>query len=191
MFLAKVWKISNGKKYEAWVLKRGVWDKQEKRYRQLYLAYIGTSTAISPKKADQICEKLAISLDELLKVRRLKITDIDLSSTVDQPHVESISPLASSQFGLTQSAPVSETTHVSGQMTSQSFSALGVDSALLIRKLREQFGLSRTPKCYEELAMRVGVLRVSAPELRRVEAHEASLRPEQIEWLKNLLAPKR
>lgn len=75
MFLAKTWTKKNGKKYESWVLKKSVWDKEKKRMRQVYLAYLGASKRIDLEKAQKICGKLSISQDELRKVKRLKIAE--------------------------------------------------------------------------------------------------------------------
>jgi hypothetical protein len=65
----------NGKRYEAWVLKKGVWDKEQKRHKQVYLAYIGKSRRISIQKAHRICEKLGLPLEELRKVKRLTLVE--------------------------------------------------------------------------------------------------------------------
>lgn len=375
MFLAKVWKTANGKKYEAWVLKKGVWDKIEKRYRQVYLAYVGTTTKITHEKAAEICTKLGVSLSELKRVRRLKIAEgepvpsqiqasvaslhsqetgvtfslsssdpaviiepavqaafleeesaypleipvvmpraelqleavlaessaspVDAisspSSVLDaerrlepefqeqllilpptspasvliaelqsEPHVglsqteamlsepvtipsavieltpEAALPTSepvmasslqtdpeSTQVSFMEIAAVPEPVTIQDQLTELEpepepeeleivtqisllapephlSSSVGVaqppppalslaEAAELVRKLREQFGLSRTPKGYEELAMRVGVLRVNARELRRAEDKENTLVPDQAGWLEKMLhsAPRR
>jgi hypothetical protein len=93
MFLAKTWKTVNGKRYEAWVLKKGMWDKERKRHKQVYLAYIGKSRRISIQKARQICEKLGITLQELRKVKRLTL--VEESQPAVHPEYERVeSPLA-------------------------------------------------------------------------------------------------
>ncbi|MBI1730701.1 hypothetical protein HY229_07440 [Candidatus Acetothermia bacterium] len=305
MFLAKVWKTASGKKYEAWVLKKGVWDKIEKRYRQVYLAYVGTTTKITHERAAEICTKLGVPLGELKRVRRLKIADgesilsqieaprasllsqepgvtfspsstnpegameplvqldfreeksvyspalpvfvvtatllretqIEESSAVPVGGIASLNPAheteqrleaefqeqllilpptspgsvsipelqAEPQVGLKQpdtvlSEPIAVSAaavigppqgpdHSSSVEVAQPHQpSLSLsEAAELVRKLREQFGLSRTLKGYEELAMRVGVLRVNARELRRTEEKENTLMPSQAGWLEKML----
>lgn len=92
MFLAKGWKIVKGKRYPFWSLKRSVWDKETKRQKQVYLAYIGTSKRISLEKAHQIIDRLGISLEELRKVRGLSINEVRPEAAVSAPQEEPAAP---------------------------------------------------------------------------------------------------
>lgn len=75
MFLGQSFQKVGGKKYAYWVLKETVWDKELKRNVQKYLAYIGRRPVLTLEKAQAICQKLGITLDELRRVRRLKIIE--------------------------------------------------------------------------------------------------------------------
>lgn len=75
MFLGQSFQKVGGKKYAYWVLKETVWDKELKRNVQKYLAYIGRRPVLTLAKAQAICQKLGITLDELRRVRRLKIIE--------------------------------------------------------------------------------------------------------------------
>lgn len=68
IFIAKG---GRGGKY--YVLKQTVWDKKTKAQRQHYVAYLGASKTITLAKARAIAKKLGISLDDLRKVRGLRI----------------------------------------------------------------------------------------------------------------------
>lgn len=75
MFLGQSFQKVGGKKYAYWVLKETVWDKSLKRNVHRYLAYIGRRPVLTLEKARKIAEKLGVSLDDLRRVRRLKIID--------------------------------------------------------------------------------------------------------------------
>jgi hypothetical protein len=51
------------------------WDPKTKKRRNIYLAYVGVRPVLSEKKARQIARKLGVSLDELKRVRGLKILE--------------------------------------------------------------------------------------------------------------------
>jgi hypothetical protein len=147
MFLAKTWKTVNGKRYEAWVLKRGVWDKEQKRHKQVYLAYIGKSRQISIQKARQICEKLGITLQELRKVKRLTL-------------VEEGQPVVRPEHERVESPP-----------------ALPIP--MMIRELRQSYGLEQTLEDYRMLASRIGSLLITAVQLRLAEEERYVLTRDQ------------
>ncbi len=76
MYLAKGFtRRANGDKWIYWMLKESEWNKDEKRPVQRYLAYIGPRPELTLAKAKRIAEKLGKSLEELRKVRGLKILD--------------------------------------------------------------------------------------------------------------------
>lgn len=70
IFIAKG---GRGGKY--YVLKETTWDKKTKAQRQHYLCYLGAKKVLPLAKAKAICKKLGITLDELRKVRGLKIIE--------------------------------------------------------------------------------------------------------------------
>lgn len=88
MFLAKTWTTRKGKKYPAWVLKTAKWDKEKKRMKQVYLAYVGKTKTIDLEKALKICTKLEIPLDELKKVKRLRVIEPKSLAEVIHPQPE-------------------------------------------------------------------------------------------------------
>jgi glycerol-3-phosphate dehydrogenase len=51
------------------------WDPKTKKRRNIYLAYVGVRPVLSEKKARQIARKLGVSLDDLRRVRGLKILE--------------------------------------------------------------------------------------------------------------------
>lgn len=74
MFLAKnMRKSKTGAKRAYYVLRDSYWDRQLKRQRHRYLAYLGVKPQLSEAKARQLASKLGVALDDLRKVRRLKI----------------------------------------------------------------------------------------------------------------------
>jgi hypothetical protein len=68
-----------GNQYGWWVLKTSVWDKETKRQRQVYLAYVGTKRTITESRAKEIAqavsEKLGrkVTVEDLKRVKRLRI----------------------------------------------------------------------------------------------------------------------
>ena len=161
MFLAKTWSTRNGKKYEAWVLKRAIWDKETKRMKQKYLAYVGKTKSIKLDKALQICEKLSIPLEELRKVRRLRIIEPESLAEVirERPVGQSRSP--------------------------------ALTAAMMIRELRERYDLLPTQEGYETLAMRIGVLHFSPKALSEAEKARRILSEDQMRRLEQLISSKR
>jgi hypothetical protein len=61
--------------YKFYVLRETYWDSREKRQKQRYLAYIGPYPVISRERAKKIAKKLGINLEQLRRVRRLRILD--------------------------------------------------------------------------------------------------------------------
>jgi len=161
MFLAKTWSKRNGKKYEAWVLKSAIWDKETKRMKQKYLAYIGKTKSISLDKALQICEKLNISLDELKRVKRLRVLEPKSLAEV-----------------MAERKP--ETPRYSA-----------ITAAMMIRELRDRYKIPATPEGYQMLAMRIGVLHINAKQLQEAESTRRPLNEEQMERLEKLVASRK
>lgn len=80
MFLSyKVTKhrLKNGKVvgYKAYILAESYWDKKLKRPRQRYLAYVGKKPVMSLAKARGICKRKGIKLEDLKRVKGLRIKD--------------------------------------------------------------------------------------------------------------------
>lgn len=162
MFLAKIWVKRNGIKYDSWVLKKSVWDKKLKRTRQVYLAHLGKSTSLSIEKALKICKKIGVSLDELKAVRRLRV----LGSPKHQKRKISRS-------------------------TSQTEPIIIENVGRIITDLRKKYELPATPDGYQQLAMRIGVLHVTARELQNGELGNAGLRDDQVALIEQMLRSKR
>jgi hypothetical protein len=77
MYLAKSFRKRVTKK-TPWVyyfLRDTIWDSKKKKRRNVYRAYIGPRPVLTLKKARQIARKLDVSLDELKRVRGLKIIE--------------------------------------------------------------------------------------------------------------------
>ena len=173
MFLARTWKNIGDMRYESWVLKKGVWDKARKRYKQVYLAYIGKSKKISAERAQEICLKLGITLDEMRKVKRLRIVGEIAAPNVASEHVAQAEP-----GGAAAEQPIVH--HI----------------PTLIKELREKYELEQSPEDYQVLAMRIGVLHVTASELRLAETAQKVLTPHQQRqiaefWLRALKGQQR
>jgi hypothetical protein len=74
MFLAKnVRKSEGGAQRAYYVLRDSYWDKKLKRQRHRYLAYIGVKPVLTLAKARELAKKIGCSVDDLRRVRRLKI----------------------------------------------------------------------------------------------------------------------
>jgi len=74
MYLAKISvRRADGTKRFYYVLRRTTWSKKEKRPIQRYLCYIGPKPSLTLEKARALCKKLKISLEDLRKVKGLKI----------------------------------------------------------------------------------------------------------------------
>lgn len=162
MFLAKTWVTKNGVKYESWVLKKSVWDKELKRARQVYLAHLGKSKSLSLEKAQAICEKIGVTLDELRAVKRLRIRGF-------------------------RKQPIRK---IEKSKTPKELK-LGENVAPKIADLRKKYGLAPTPEGYQQLAMRIGVLRVTARELQNAESGHGGLRRDQLAAIEQMLRAKR
>jgi predicted RecB family endonuclease len=73
LFVTKAVRRYKGKTYEYFVLKRNVWDRAIKAQRQEYVQSLGKRPVLSLKKARKLAKKLGIELEELQRVRGLKI----------------------------------------------------------------------------------------------------------------------
>jgi hypothetical protein len=77
MYLAKSFRKRATKK-TPWVyyfLRDTRWDPKTKKRRNIYLAYVGVRPVLTLKKARAIAKKLSVSLDDLRRVRGLKILE--------------------------------------------------------------------------------------------------------------------
>lgn len=181
MFLAKTWKTVKGRRYESWVLKKAVWDRRHKRYRQVYLAYIGKSRRISLEKAREICEKLGITLDELRMVNRLTIEG-------ERPEPQSLfwgegrgeTPPEARRTAGPRSPAEGERSHFQPERKAEPEESEPppppeVPVPTMIQELRRQFGLGQLFQDYQALTVRIGRLHVSPDELRLAEAGQSEL----------------
>jgi len=74
MFLAKtVRRTKSGDVRVYYVLRTSYWDKALKRQRHKYLAYIGTKPVLTLAQARQLARRLGCTVDELRRVKRLRI----------------------------------------------------------------------------------------------------------------------
>ena len=86
MYLAEQRKKVNGKVYGYWVLRETIWDKKGQRSVQRYVAYLGTSRTITRTKAKQLAEKIGCSVDDLSRVRRLRILENSEATEAKSKH---------------------------------------------------------------------------------------------------------
>lgn len=75
MYVAKQVQRKGGRVYVYYALRETYWDPEKKTLRQRYLAGLGPSRRIRPKRAQEICKKLKISLEELRAVKGLRIAE--------------------------------------------------------------------------------------------------------------------
>lgn len=74
IYLAKTFqRRADGSRMEYYILRENYWDFKQKRQRTRYLAYVGPKPVLPLEKARKLAKKLGVSLDELRRVRRLKI----------------------------------------------------------------------------------------------------------------------
>ncbi len=82
MFLAKQRKKKpEGGYWTAWVLRDSYWDREEKRIKQRYIAYVGKKQTITESQARELACKVAVKLgiteeeawQKLRRVKRLRI----------------------------------------------------------------------------------------------------------------------
>jgi hypothetical protein len=57
------------------VLRQNVWDYQEKRQKTKYVAYLGVKPVLPLAKALKLARRLRLDLDDLKRVRGLKIIE--------------------------------------------------------------------------------------------------------------------
>ncbi len=176
MFLAKTWKTVNGKRYPAWVLKKAVWDKDQKRQKQVYVAYVGTKKVLSWTKAQEICQDKGISLEELQHVKRLQI---------EKP--PEATPQATQDEGDTMTGPsqAKEQTIEEEEVDPEiGFDVPETTPAEMVRQLRAYYELGNTLGDYDDLAYRISPS-IDAEELRMVEQDRAVLDGAEQERLRN------
>ncbi len=76
MYIVKiVTKQPGGMSYTYYALRETYWDSEKKTIRQRYLAGLGPSKRISIKRAQEICRKLDLTLDELRTIKGLRIEE--------------------------------------------------------------------------------------------------------------------
>lgn len=72
-------KTKTGRVAYYWTLRATIWDKDEKRSKQVYLAYVGPTRTITESKAREIACKVSgklgkpVTIENLRKVKRLRI----------------------------------------------------------------------------------------------------------------------
>jgi len=76
MYLAKSFRkrVTKSKPWTYYFLRDTVWDPKTKKRRNVYLAYVGTKPVLSLEKARKIAKKLGVKLEDLRRVRGLKIS---------------------------------------------------------------------------------------------------------------------
>ena len=175
MFLAKTWKTVNGKRYPAWVLKKAVWDKEQKRQKQVYVAYVGTTKVLSWDKAQEICQDKNLSMDELRQVKRLRIEEPSEAKHRAMPlnHDEFVAPPPSEE----QQTEAAEAEEEIG------FDVPEATPAEMVRQLRAYYGLGDALADYDDLAYRISPS-IDAEELRMVEQDRAVLEGDEQERLR-------
>jgi hypothetical protein len=176
MFLAKTWKTVNGKRYPAWVLKKAVWDKDQKRQKQVYVAYVGTNKVLSWAKAQEICQDKNLSWDELQQVKRLRIEkppeDKHRDARLDHEEAAAQRPVDEHRAEATEDE------------AEVGFDVPEATPAEMVRQLREYYGLGSTLGDYDDLAYRISPS-IDAEELRMVEQDRAVLDGAEQERLRN------
>lgn len=166
MFLAKVWKTVNGTRYPGWVLKKSVWDKDEKRQKQVYVGYIGANKQITLGKAKQLCRDKGLTLEELRQVKGLEVAE----STQDKATDVSIdNPLRVPPQRREQD--IAEGLHADPDV---GFDVPEATLAEMVRELREHYGLGDTLAEYDDLAYKISPS-LEAETLRLVEQDRAVL----------------
>ncbi len=74
MFLAQSFRRrKDGSRYSYWLLRETYWDPKEKRQRHRYLGYVGPKPVLTLERARELARKLGVTLEELRRVRRLRI----------------------------------------------------------------------------------------------------------------------
>lgn len=166
MFLAKVWKTVNGKRYPGWVLKKSVWDKEAKRQKQIYVGYIGPEKRITWEKAQELCREKGVSFEELRRVKRLEIVEPaeDKASELPIPNPLSIPPRSTE-------GTVSEEEQIDVEV---GFDVPRATLPEMVRAIRTHYGLGDTLTDYDDLAYKISPF-LDAETLRLVEQDRAVL----------------
>jgi len=75
MYLAKSFRRRATKEtpWTYYFLRETIWDPKTKKRRNVYLAYVGVKPILTEKKARQIAKKIGCSVDELKRIRGLRI----------------------------------------------------------------------------------------------------------------------
>lgn len=166
MFLAKSWKTVNGKRYPKWDLKKSVWDKEAKRQKQVYIAYVGTDKTLSWEKACEICRDKGVAMEELQRVKGLRIEPPSRPKREELSIDDVLQAPARPEKGASAEGSASEA-EAGGD-------APEATPAKMVRELREFYRFDRTFEGYDELAYRIDPT-LDAEELRMVEQDRAVL----------------
>jgi hypothetical protein len=76
LYIARVYKnLASGKQLTYHVLRMNVWDYREKRQKTKYVAYLGVKPILPISKALKLARRLRLTLDDLKRVRGLRIVD--------------------------------------------------------------------------------------------------------------------
>lgn len=76
LYIAKTFqRRADGSRVYYYILRENYWDAKQKRQRTRYMAYLGRKPVLPLDKARTLAKKIGVSLDDLRKVRRLKILD--------------------------------------------------------------------------------------------------------------------
>lgn len=76
IYLARTFqRRADGSQRDYYVLRENYWDFKQKRQRTRYVAYVGRTKTLSLAKARKLARKIGITLDELRRVRGLRIVE--------------------------------------------------------------------------------------------------------------------
>jgi hypothetical protein len=78
LYVARMYRnLASGKRLTYHVLRQNVWDYREKRQKTKYVAYLGVKPVLPLSKAIKLARRLRLTLDDLKRVRGLRIVDDD------------------------------------------------------------------------------------------------------------------
>jgi hypothetical protein len=76
LYVARMYRnLASGKRLTYFVLRQNVWDYREKRQKTKYVGYLGVKPVLPISKALKLARKLRLSLDDLKRVRGLRIIE--------------------------------------------------------------------------------------------------------------------
>jgi hypothetical protein len=75
-YIARVYRnLASGKRLTYHVLRQNVWDYRAKRQKTKYVCYLGVKPVLTLSKARKLAQRLRLDLDDLKRVRGLKIIE--------------------------------------------------------------------------------------------------------------------